>query len=44
MLDIHYIKIIARNLEILTQRRMAPSKGKIQVFLVELIDHITWIT
>ena len=32
--DIHYIKIIARNIEMLTQWRMAPSIGIIQVFLV----------
>ena len=33
MSDIHYIKIIARNIETLSQRRMTPSKGIIQVFL-----------
>ena len=42
MSDIRYIKIIARKIEILTQWKMAPSKGIIQAFLVGLVHYITW--
>ena len=41
MSDIHYIKTIARNSEVLTQWRITSSKGMIQVLLVELVHHIT---
>ena len=41
MSDIHYIKIKARNMQILTKGKMTPSKGIMQVFLVGLVHQIT---